>query len=306
MFLSATSADIVHLGCRTGYPDDLLADRLTSGSIVGVDVSPPAIDLARTKGALIPSVSTDYEVFTGYPTSLEARSFTHGISLHPSIAPDDRKALLREMARLIVPRGQVLVALPMRGSFQEIIDLLREYALKFEATEIGKATEAAAIVRPTVEGLTSELHEAGFDEVDVDLQAHFVALSERARSHGRPADAALGSPRAVDHVGDDANRGAAQLHRASHRSLLVRRALSVDHQRRLRQRPARGLTHRQKPSIQIPPAGQLFPSAGSHSEPRFCVVPQIRRLAPPTVIALQMGEAGKLAQAASLGLSHET
>jgi SAM-dependent methyltransferase len=147
-----------------------LADRLTSGSIVGIDISPPAIDLARTKGALIPSVSTDYEIFTGYPTSLEARSFTHGISLHPSIAPEDRKALLREMARLIVPRGQVLVALPMRGSFQEIIDLLREYALKFEATEIGKATEAAAVVRPTVEGLTSELHEAGFDEVDVDLK----------------------------------------------------------------------------------------------------------------------------------------
>jgi len=47
MFLSSGTAAIVHLGCRTGYPDELLADRLTGGSIMGLDPSPPAIDLDR-------------------------------------------------------------------------------------------------------------------------------------------------------------------------------------------------------------------------------------------------------------------
>jgi SAM-dependent methyltransferase len=170
MFLSSGTAAIVHLGCRTGYPDELLADRLSAGSIMGLDPSPPAIDLARTKGALIPSVSTDYEVFAGYPTKLAAHSFTHGISLHPSIVLEDRQALMVEMARLIVPKGQVLLSMPMRGSFQEIIDLLREYSLKYDLGDIGRATEVASLARPTVEGLTHELQLEGFDEVDVDLR----------------------------------------------------------------------------------------------------------------------------------------
>ena len=170
MFLSSSAAAVVHLGCRTGYPDELIADRLSSGSIVGLDPSPPAIELARTKGALIPSVSTDYEVFTTYPTALTPRSFTHGLSLHPSIVLEERQALVAEMARLIVPRGQVLLSMPMRGSFQEIIDLLREYSLKYDLGDIGKATEIASLARPTVEGITGELHAAGFEEVDVDLR----------------------------------------------------------------------------------------------------------------------------------------
>jgi hypothetical protein len=63
-----------------------------------------------------------------------------------------------------------VLALPLRGSFKEIIDLLREYSLKYDVSEMVKATEAAAVVRPTVEGLTEELQAAGFDEVDVDLR----------------------------------------------------------------------------------------------------------------------------------------
>ena len=176
MFLSSGEADVVHLGCRTGYPDELIAERLTSGSIVGLDPSSPAIELARTKGSLITAISTDYDLLTRFPTALHAGSFTHGISLHPSNAREDREALFREFSRLIMPEGQVLIALPMRGSFQEIIDLLREYALKFDMGPIGKATEAAGAMRPTVEGLTEELTLAGFEEVDVDLRPVSLAF----------------------------------------------------------------------------------------------------------------------------------
>jgi SAM-dependent methyltransferase len=176
MFLSSGEADVVHVGCRTGYPDELIADRLNSGSIVGLDPSSPAIELARTKGALIPNISTDYDVFTSFPTALNAASFTHGISLHPSNALEDRQALMAELARLVMPKGQVLLSLPMRGSFQEIIDLLREYSLKFDAVNIGKATEAASVARPTVEGLTEELESAGFEQIDVDLRPVSLAF----------------------------------------------------------------------------------------------------------------------------------
>ena len=175
MFLSSGAAAVVHIGCRTGYPDELIADRLRSGSITGLDPSSSAIDLARTKSSLI-RIPTDYDVLTGFPTRLAPRSFTHGISLHPSVVAPDRRALAAEMARLIMPDGQVLLSMPMRGSFQEIIDLLREYALKFDLVDIGKATESASLARPTVEGLTEELQAAGFSEVDIDLRPVSLAF----------------------------------------------------------------------------------------------------------------------------------
>jgi len=170
MLLCSNAANVIHLGCRTGYPDDLIAGRLSSGYIVGLDPSQPAIDLARNKGALIRSVTTDYELLTGYPTRFPAAAFTHGITLHPSVLPEGRRPLLAEMARLIVPRGQLLIALPMRGSFQELIDLLREYALKTDATALGRAADFATSMRPTVDGLTRELTDVGFTRIDVELR----------------------------------------------------------------------------------------------------------------------------------------
>jgi SAM-dependent methyltransferase len=177
LFLSGDAAAVVHIGCRTGYPDELIADRLKSGSLMGLDPSPPAIELARTKGALIPSVQTDYEVFSTFPTQLADQTYTHGLSLHPSVLIDDRKALFAEMARLIIPQGQVLIALPLRGSFQELIDLLREYALKYDAVEMRAGTEAAALARPNVEELEEELVQVGFDDIDVDLRPAALEFS---------------------------------------------------------------------------------------------------------------------------------
>ncbi|HEY3594255.1 MAG TPA: class I SAM-dependent methyltransferase, partial [Polyangiaceae bacterium] len=164
------AANVIHLGCRTGYPDQLVARRLTSGYIVGLDASQSAIDLARAKGALITSVTTDYETLNGYPTRFPAAAFTHGLMLHPSIMPELRRPMLEEMSRLILPRGQLLVSLPMRGSFQELFDLLRECSVKFGTPSLGHAIDAALALRPTVDGLTRELHDVGFTRIDVELR----------------------------------------------------------------------------------------------------------------------------------------
>jgi SAM-dependent methyltransferase len=176
VFLSDESAAVAHLGCRTGYPDDLIAERLKGGSIVGVDASSAAISLARSKGAHFLSVSSEYIVAEGYPTPLDDGTFTHALSLHPPALPGNRTELVNEMARLVVPQGQVLLAMPLKGSYQEVIDLLREYALKHDVAKIGMAADSAASARPAPEGLIQELNQAGFDEVDVDMRPVSLAF----------------------------------------------------------------------------------------------------------------------------------
>lgn len=166
----AARARVAHVGCRTGFPDHLLAALLPGGEVFGVDPSLSAVELAQTKAALLPDFGAHYLASAGLPTPLESEAFTHALCLNP-IAPTaaERTALFAEACRLLVPEGQLVVGLPLRGSFQEVFDLLREYALKYDVPAVGEAAEAALAMRPTVESVTDEFEAAGFVDVDVEI-----------------------------------------------------------------------------------------------------------------------------------------
>lgn len=170
MIAEGDDAQVVHMHCRTGYPDRGLAIRLPGAYVVGVDASPAALELARAKAATMPGLVADYRLFEELPTPLPEAAFSHALTLHPPASAEDRGPLLVESARLLAPHGQVLLAMPMRGSFQEIFNLLREYALKYDDTRVAAAVEQAVLVWPTVETLSEELGNAGFDYVDVSLR----------------------------------------------------------------------------------------------------------------------------------------
>jgi SAM-dependent methyltransferase len=163
-------ADIVHFGCRTGYPDRGLAMRLPGARILGLDESPAAVELARAKAATMRDMNAEYRVMETFPTDLDEGSFSHALAIHPLAAPEDRAQLIAEMARVVRPGGQLVVALPLRGSFGEIADLLRECALKTDDASLTSAVERAMSQRPTVEAFSSEIEEAGFEDVDVTLR----------------------------------------------------------------------------------------------------------------------------------------
>ena len=53
MLLVGESARILHLGCRTGYPDLKIYEHSDGADIVGVDSSLPALELARNKAQVM-------------------------------------------------------------------------------------------------------------------------------------------------------------------------------------------------------------------------------------------------------------
>lgn len=176
MFADCEDAQVVHLHCRTGYPDYDIVGRLRGAYIVGVDDSGAAIALARAKAATAPEMVSQYHLAEAFPTLLPASAFSHALDLHASGDAAERAEVIAECARLLAVHGQAVLAMPMRGSFQEISDLLREYALKFDDGAVGRATEQAVIARPTVEMLASELAQAGFDFVDVSLRPMLITF----------------------------------------------------------------------------------------------------------------------------------
>jgi SAM-dependent methyltransferase len=181
MLLAGDAARILHVGCRTGYPDLKLYERVEQAEIVGFDSSLPALELARNKAASRRDAAIEYRPFEEGLSTLDAAQFTHAISLHPILTADDRVELFGDMRHLLCPGGQALIALPLRGSFQEIIDLLREYALKFDDAEFSQAVEYALVTRPSIESISDELETAGFEDVDVEVrQTHLPFDSGRA------------------------------------------------------------------------------------------------------------------------------
>jgi SAM-dependent methyltransferase len=177
MLLAHAPAHIAHLGCRTGYPDGLLADKLPGCVLVGVDPSGPALELARTKASLLSGVDARYELADARASRLGSEAFTHALALHPVGGAEQRAPLLAEMRRLLVSGGQALVALPLRGSFPEVGDLVREHARRQDDGALAVAMDAAAQRRPTLETLSEELEDAGFADVDVDVQLIAVSFA---------------------------------------------------------------------------------------------------------------------------------
>jgi SAM-dependent methyltransferase len=170
MALGSDSARMVHVGCRTGYPDRLLLERSNDIDIIGVDPSLSALELARNKAAALGDVPIRYQIAEALPIELESGSFSHAIALNPIASQIDRGQLFAELSRLLYSGGQALVTLPLRGSFQELIDLLREYALKSDDGALGKSVEEGSLSSPTIETLAEELEAAGFEDVDVEIR----------------------------------------------------------------------------------------------------------------------------------------
>ena len=177
MMLPHAQAAVANIGCRTGYPDGVIADRVPGGTLVGVDPSPAALELARSKASLLSGIRANYQLAEGWPTPLADSSFTHALAIHPLCDADGRARLLLELKRVLIPGGQALVSLPLRGSFPEINDMIREYALRQDLPELGKAVDAAAASRPTIETVSEEFETAGLTDVDVDVQLIAVSFS---------------------------------------------------------------------------------------------------------------------------------
>lgn len=176
MLIPSPTAIVAHLGCRTGYPAAYLVQHLPGCSLTGVDTSPPALELAKTKASLLQNVSTSYVQAEGLPTPLADGAFTHSLDLHPFGRHGDYRPTFAEHQRLLTGDGQMVVALPLRGSFPEIYDMLREYALRHDQPHFGEAVDAAAHGRPNPETLVEQIEGAGFYDIDVGLELSAIAF----------------------------------------------------------------------------------------------------------------------------------
>lgn len=102
MGLDATSC-VLDLGCGSGWAARLIADRVTSGRVVGIDISNEMISLARESSTEYSNVT--FQIGSAQRLDFEAGEFTHVFSMESIYYYGDMLAALREVRRVLAPGG---------------------------------------------------------------------------------------------------------------------------------------------------------------------------------------------------------
>lgn len=166
LLLVGEAARVAQLGSLTGYPVMQLLKRMPNTTGVGIEQSDACVALASQK---IPKALFEYIANDPTESGLPAQSFSHVLLLHPQGGADERARLFKEASRLLYSGGQAIISLPLSRSFPEILDLIEEFALKYDDVGITRAMELAAAERVTVESVSEELEAAGFSDIDFEI-----------------------------------------------------------------------------------------------------------------------------------------
>lgn len=107
-------ARVLDLGCGSGWAARLLAERASSGRVVGVDISDEMIGVARAASSDFTNV--EFRVAGADRLPFGEKEFTHVFSMESLYYYPDISAALREVYRVLKPGGL----------FVAVVDLYQE------------------------------------------------------------------------------------------------------------------------------------------------------------------------------------
>jgi SAM-dependent methyltransferase len=169
------AASVLEVGCATGALTVELCRRFDSAShVTALESSAPMVAQAEAKLAADPTASGRVSLHTTatplHPT-LVLGDIEYDIcvsNLAIADAPDPRRTVA-ELARMLKPGGELVLTLPLRGTWSEFLDIYRDVL-----RENGKADSLAALdayVATLPEGDTCArwMEEAGLTDVEITV-----------------------------------------------------------------------------------------------------------------------------------------
>jgi len=109
-------ARVLDVGCGSGWATRLMAEKASSGRVIGIDIADEMINLAREESASFANV--DFQVASAEKLPFGDGDFTHAFSMESLYYYDDILTALSEIKRILKPDGV----------FVTVVDLYQENA----------------------------------------------------------------------------------------------------------------------------------------------------------------------------------
>jgi ubiquinone/menaquinone biosynthesis C-methylase UbiE len=169
--LPGTRARILDVGCGTGHPSFDVLKRLDDGGrIVAIDRDPAHVDLARTRALGEAGRRLFFKVESVEDLSFGDEVFELVLGNLVLGGLDRVGEALSEMRRVLTPGGRLLLTRALSGTFEEILDMFREIALRRDMPSVAQRTEVVAARYPSASSLVAQVRTAGFEEVRVESE----------------------------------------------------------------------------------------------------------------------------------------
>lgn len=182
------NAAVLDVACRTGVLSDEILRAMPDATVMALDADDAFLDAARARSA----DEDGRRLFVARQDDLVHLAFSEGAftNLVGSLvdrATNDRQALFAEARRVLRPGGQIVLSQPLRGSFLELLDMLREVATKYDINALTERVEQYAQSLPSAEQWAREAEEHGFIDAAVDDDSLVLGYTSGAEVLGDPA-----------------------------------------------------------------------------------------------------------------------
>lgn len=177
-------SQILEVGCAVGAVTAEIAGRLDVDSrVVALESAPPLLDLARARLRDRPDLAA--RVFfrahaAGARLPFAEETFDTVLVNGALAGVVDPVSGAADYARVTKPGGQLLAALPLRGTWNEFLDIYREVLLGMRRDETLETLEAYVQSIPEAETVAQALEAVGLQGVDIDVE-HWELVFRSAR-----------------------------------------------------------------------------------------------------------------------------
>ncbi len=176
---------VLSLGCGTGHPAyEMLRKMDVTARMIAVDRNEALIELARRRavGDLSKRIFFKMEAHErlGFGNGV-FDVVTGNLVLESS---ESETQLLGELRRVLVSGGQLILTRALSGSFEEVLDMIREIALRRDLQGVHRRLEIVAGRYPEADALAQTVRAHGFASVSVrheDTQLSFRSAEDLMR-----------------------------------------------------------------------------------------------------------------------------
>jgi len=171
-------ASLLELGCTTGRLTEEIVARLPDGGrLIAIEDVRELMEIARRKVAAFDRRQVFFKKEPADKISFADGTFD--AVLCAGLAPIyELGDVLTEVARLLKPDGVALLGVPMRGSFQELLDIFREVLEKEDLIQIQAELDRLSTRLPDRPGAARLLSDIGLVETRIGMQERSLRFDD--------------------------------------------------------------------------------------------------------------------------------